>query len=100
MLHRRPFKQLSTLEDRLAEEAINLRKQAEGMPLSIRRDELMRKANQMDTGELVVYQIQRPVRFIMHPGRAFGLASTSIGARVPTALRRARRLRTASPSSR
>jgi hypothetical protein len=43
MLHRRPFKQLSTLEDRLAEEAINLRKQAEGMPLSIRRDELMRK---------------------------------------------------------
>ena len=48
MLHRRPFKQLSTLEDRLAEEAINLRKQAEGMPLSIRRDELMRKADQMD----------------------------------------------------
>ena len=48
MLHRRPFKQLSTLEDRLAEEAINLRKQAEGMPLSIRRDELMREADQMD----------------------------------------------------
>ena len=47
MLHRRPFK--SALEDRLAEEAINLRKQAEGMPLSIRRDELLRKANQMDT---------------------------------------------------
>ena len=35
MLHRRPFKQLSTLEDRLAEEAINLRKQAEGMPSSV-----------------------------------------------------------------
>ena len=49
MLHRRPFKQLSAPEDRLAEEAINLRKQAEGMPLSIRRDELLRKANQMDT---------------------------------------------------
>jgi hypothetical protein len=48
MLHRRPFKQLSTHEDRLAEEAINLRKQAEGMPLSIRRDELLRKADQMD----------------------------------------------------
>ena len=32
--------------------------------------------------------------------RAFGLASTRIGARVPTALRRARRLRTVSPSSR
>ncbi|PWE77300.1 hypothetical protein XF30_11550 [Bradyrhizobium sp. SUTN9-2] len=32
--------------------------------------------------------------------RAFGLASTRIGARVPTAWRRARRLRTVSPSSR
>jgi len=32
--------------------------------------------------------------------RAFGFASTGIGARVPTARRRARRLRTVSPSSR
>jgi hypothetical protein len=32
--------------------------------------------------------------------RAFGLASTRMGARVPTALRRARRFRTQSPSSR
>ena len=48
MLHRRPFKQLSTLEDRLAEEAINLRKQAECLPLSIRRNELQRKADEMD----------------------------------------------------
>lgn len=53
MLHRRPFKQLSVLEDRLAEEAINLRKQAEGMALSIRRDELLRKANQMDNAAQV-----------------------------------------------
>ena len=32
-----------SLEERLDQEAINLRKQAEGMPLSIRRDELLRK---------------------------------------------------------
>lgn len=32
---------------RLAQEAINLRKQAEGMPISIRRDELLRKARQI-----------------------------------------------------
>ena len=38
-----------SLEERLDQEAINLRKQAEGMPLSIRRDELLRKADQMDT---------------------------------------------------
>jgi hypothetical protein len=53
MLHRRPFRQLSALEDRLAEDAINLRKQAEGMALSIRRDELLRKANQMDNAAQV-----------------------------------------------
>ena len=35
-------------EYRLAQEAINLRKQAEGMPDSIRRDELLRKASQID----------------------------------------------------
>jgi hypothetical protein len=37
-----------SLEERHDREAINLRKQAEGMPLSIRRDELLRKADQMD----------------------------------------------------
>jgi hypothetical protein len=37
------------LEERLDREAINLRKQAEGMPLSIRRDELLRKADQMES---------------------------------------------------
>ncbi len=38
----------STFEFRLTQEAINLRKQAEGMPFSIRRDELLRKAAQID----------------------------------------------------
>ncbi|WP_082081756.1 hypothetical protein [Bradyrhizobium sp. LTSP857] len=43
------IKQSSTLGDRLKKEARNLRKQAEGMPPSIRRDELLRKAEQTDT---------------------------------------------------
>jgi hypothetical protein len=43
----------STFEYRLAQEAINLRKQAEGMPLSIRRDDLLRKAAQIDAATRV-----------------------------------------------
>jgi hypothetical protein len=43
------IKQSSTLGDRLKKEARNLRKQAEGMPPCIRRDELLRKANQAET---------------------------------------------------
>lgn len=45
---RRYFKQLQTLEYRLTTEATNLRRQAEGMPFGIRRDGLLRKADQMD----------------------------------------------------
>jgi hypothetical protein len=40
--------QSSTFEYRLAQEAINLRKKAEGMALNIRRDELLRRASQID----------------------------------------------------
>ncbi len=43
----------STFEYRLAQEAINLRQQASGMPPGIRRTELLRKARQIDVaGEL------------------------------------------------
>jgi len=42
------FNQSSIFEYRLEGEAINLRKQAEGMPHGIRRDELLRKAGQID----------------------------------------------------
>jgi hypothetical protein len=48
MLVRQRLEQPPTFECRLAQEATNLRKQAEGMPLSIRRDELLRKARQID----------------------------------------------------
>nr|WP_249139613.1 hypothetical protein [Bradyrhizobium japonicum] len=42
-----------TFEYRLAQEAINLRLQAEGMPVGVRRTELLRKARQIDVaGEL------------------------------------------------
>jgi hypothetical protein len=38
----------STFEYRLAQEALNLRQQAKGMPPGIRRSELLRKARQID----------------------------------------------------
>jgi hypothetical protein len=49
MAERRRFKQMQTLEYRLTTEAANLRKQAEGLPPGIRREELMRKARQAET---------------------------------------------------
>ncbi|MCG2670702.1 hypothetical protein ACFPFP_27500 [Bradyrhizobium sp. GCM10023182] len=50
--HRSPG-QSSTFEYRLAQEAINLRLQAKGMPVGIRRTELLRKARQIDVaGEI------------------------------------------------
>ncbi|MCK1420720.1 hypothetical protein IVB14_05185 [Bradyrhizobium sp. 180] len=46
---RHHFKPSSTsFEYRLDREATSLRKQAEGMPTSVRRDELLRKARQID----------------------------------------------------
>ena len=53
MPHRRRFKRSSTFEFRLEEEAINLRKQADGMPHNIRRDELLRTARQIDVATQV-----------------------------------------------
>jgi hypothetical protein len=49
MLQRRRFKRVETLEYRLTTEAANLRRQAEGLPPGVRREELMRKANQAET---------------------------------------------------
>jgi hypothetical protein len=60
MRPRRRFKQSSTLEYRLEEEAICLRKQAEGMPQSIRRDELLRKASQIDVAARVKKWLTSP----------------------------------------
>ena len=49
----RSLGQSSTFEYRLAQEAINLRLQANGMPAGVRRTELLRKARQIDVaGEI------------------------------------------------
>jgi hypothetical protein len=48
MLDRRNLKHSTTFQYRLEQKAINLRKQAEGMPPGIRRDEIQRKASQLD----------------------------------------------------
>ena len=53
MSAQRSPRQSLTFEYRLAQEAINLRLQAKGMPLCVRRTELLRKARQIDVaGEL------------------------------------------------
>jgi hypothetical protein len=43
------FQQFPKFEYSLEEEAISFRKQADGMPHSVRRDELLRKASQIDS---------------------------------------------------
>lgn len=52
--------QSSTFEFSLAQEAINLRKQAEGMPPGVRRDELLRKAGQADVAIHVTEWLNSP----------------------------------------
>jgi hypothetical protein len=60
MLQRRPFNQSTPLEGRLEEEAANLRRQADGMPPSIRREELLRKARQAETAAQVNAWLRSP----------------------------------------
>jgi len=53
MSAKRSSGQSLAFEYRLAQEAINLRLQAKGMPLGVRRTELLRKASQIDVaGEI------------------------------------------------
>jgi hypothetical protein len=49
VVRRRRFKKPSDLVARLKAEASHLRKQAQGMPAGVRRDELMQKARQAET---------------------------------------------------
>jgi hypothetical protein len=46
--------------EQLSREAQNLRKQAEGMPPGIQRDELLRKARQADTASQINDWISSP----------------------------------------
>lgn len=50
MEHRRRFKQTTSLEDRLAEEARRLREEAELLPHGPVREAAMRRARQAETG--------------------------------------------------
>jgi hypothetical protein len=59
-MDRRRVKQSLTFEYRLAQEAVSLRKQAEGMPYGIRRDELLRKAGQIDVAVQVSNSLTTP----------------------------------------
>ena len=49
-MQRRRFKQIKSLEDRLAQEAKRLREEAKSLPPGIARDELIRKARRCETG--------------------------------------------------
>ncbi|WP_409187598.1 hypothetical protein [Bradyrhizobium sp. RDM4] len=49
---RRSPEESPTFQYRLARDAINLRQQAKGMPLGIRRAELLQKARQIDAAIL------------------------------------------------
>jgi hypothetical protein len=49
-MQRRRFKQIKSLEDRLAQEAKRLREEAKSLPPGIARDELIRKASRCETG--------------------------------------------------
>ncbi|WMT73104.1 hypothetical protein NL528_34815 [Bradyrhizobium sp. Ash2021] len=46
---RRRFKQTTTLDQRLSEQAERLRKEAQGTPPGVKRDELLRRARQAET---------------------------------------------------
>jgi hypothetical protein len=50
MQGRRFSQKIDSLEDRLAEEAAKLRKEAQGTPPGIERERLIRRARQADTG--------------------------------------------------
>jgi hypothetical protein len=54
------FKQSSIFQYRLEDEAIDLRKQAEGMPHGVRRDELLRMANRIDNSVIVNKWLDSP----------------------------------------
>ena len=59
MLCRR-FKQTQTLEERLSEEAKRLREEAKLLPPGAKRDELIRKARQADTGSHMSEWLRSP----------------------------------------
>jgi hypothetical protein len=47
---RRRFNQIQSSEERLTDEAVDLKKRADGMPPGVERDRLLRLARQAETG--------------------------------------------------
>ena len=59
-MDRRHFNQTQSLEERLAEEAKRLRAEAKLLPPGARRDEMIRKARQAETGSHISEWLQSP----------------------------------------
>jgi hypothetical protein len=59
-MERRRFKQTESLEQRLAEEASRLRKEARGTPPGVERDRLTRRARQAETGVHISNWLRSP----------------------------------------
>lgn len=60
MTQRRRFKQTTTLEERLAQEAERLREQAKKFPHGREREILLRKARQAETGSHMSEWLRSP----------------------------------------
>nr|WP_234679395.1 hypothetical protein [Bradyrhizobium sp. Oc8] len=60
MQTRRRFKQIVSLEDRLAEEARRLREEAESLPHGPVRDEALRRARQAEIGSQMSEWLRSP----------------------------------------
>jgi hypothetical protein len=60
MQHRRRFKQIQSLEERLAEEAKRLREEAKLLPPGPVREECLRRVRQCETGSNVSECLRSP----------------------------------------
>ncbi|TGN88852.1 hypothetical protein EOW77_0008320 [Bradyrhizobium yuanmingense] len=60
MERRRRLKQILSFEERLARECQGLREEAQSLPPGFRRDQLLRKARQCETGSHVSEWLQSP----------------------------------------
>jgi hypothetical protein len=59
-MQRPHYNQTVTLEARLAEEAVKLRKEAQGTPHGVERERLMRRARQAETGSQISGWLSSP----------------------------------------
>jgi hypothetical protein len=59
-MQRRRFKQVKSLEERLAEEAKKLREEAKLLPPGAEREKMIRKARQAETGSHVSEWLRSP----------------------------------------